>query len=731
MQTSKNCVPLINAISCLQLNMSTEMESTELQHQNSLPCPECEDQLILQQDSTDGKDIDHQVFNCNSCGMRLEIQVEDDLPKNGAEKRFQCDICNRFYATPITLKVHRLLHTTGKTELCDFCGASFQTRGQLKIHRRVHTGEKPYKCNQCDKSFPYRESLITHSTVHTRIKPFLCVVCNSRFSCIGNLLKHRRLRPEKCGLDSIPIRHIGPRPNKKTMPSLSDRQDKEMETKLLQEVPQPNQTTCATDEFVSNKTIDECQIEANTDSTSFKLPTDTDTSAEQGFVKGEEFLEDNEAIDHDRLFLDAEEPNHSIIENGAKFIETTNEANIASDTEYSSPSATSACQNNQRCSSTTPERENSVDKISDNNEKELWEYVNIEPDESSDSSTTAKTPKNGNKRQNKKQTFDSLELFLDEPDEESIQEEQEQLKLLHDLSEPVDSLFRCKLCPQQYTTLYLMARHLERLHNVTLDRARNKLQYVQNTTKHERRYRCNYCDQKYVNPTCLKKHILKHGPDGRLMCKCSCCDEYFMTQEEAHQHALDQHRDRLECEVCQKLFKKPEQVLRHTRYSHSTERKARNKYMCSQCSKKFPSKIALSDHERAECGKSPIYPCDKCDKRFSSFSSLKMHHTVHENQLPFVCSFCGKKFRTKGQQKVHERGHTGEKPYQCDKCTRAFSYRESLVTHQSSHTGVKRYRCMDCDGTFSCTTNLQAHRRVHHRVVNADTERSKSDLKTS
>uniref|UniRef100_A0A182LRR0 C2H2-type domain-containing protein n=1 Tax=Anopheles culicifacies TaxID=139723 RepID=A0A182LRR0_9DIPT len=445
-----------------------------MQNQNSLPCPECEGQLVLQKDTidTDDKEREHTFFTCNSCGLRLEIHVEDDFPKNGTEKRYQCDICNRFYATPVTLKVHRLLHTSDKTELCDFCGASFKTRGQLKIHKRVHTGEKPYKCNECDKSFPYRESLITHSTVHTRIKPFL-----------------------------------------------------------------------------------------------------------------------------------------------------------------------------------------------------------------------------------------------------SIQQEHEQLKLLRDLSEPIDEFYRCKLCPQQYTTLYLMARHLERLHSVKLDRARNKLQYIKNTTKHDRRYRCKYCDQTYVNPTCLQKHLLKHGPDGCLRWKCSCCDEYFMTQDETSLHELEQHRDRLECKVCQKLFKKPDQLLRHTRYKHSTNGKDRNKYMCAQCSKNFPSKIALSDHERAECGTSPIYPCDKCNKRYSSFSSLKMHQTMHENQLPFVCSFCGKRFRTKGQQKVHERSHTGEKPFQCDQCTRAFSYRESLMTHLSTHTGVMRYGCTDCERRFSCITNFQAHRRVHHKAV--------------
>ncbi|XP_053663345.1 zinc finger protein 845-like [Anopheles marshallii] len=698
--------------------MTTPKESSEQQIQSSLPCLDCEGQLILQKNSNDGdaNEKNHQLFSCNSCELRLEIQMEDDLSKNGTEKRFQCDICNRFYATPVTLKVHRLLHTTGKTELCDVCGARFKTRGQLKIHRRVHSGEKPYKCNECDKSFPYRESLITHSTVHTRIKPFLCVVCNARFSCIGNLLKHRKVRPTKCGLDSIPIRHIGPRPNKKTMPSLTDRHDKETQPKRRPKVTSPHKTTDPVDEIESDCVIEVFQDEAfsssEQDDETSNFPTHA--SPEQIFAKEEEFLEGDENISYDHLYVDKE----SITEKEHNIIETSEgKTNIAHDSNNSAQ-----------------EGENSVHTVSDNDEKGKWEYVHVEPDQSSDLSTGAKSHKNSNKRQRKQQSFESLEQLLDMANEESFRQEQQQLKLLHDLSEPigtVDELYRCKLCPQQYTTQYLMARHLERLHSVPLDRARHKLQYVKNTTKSERRYRCKYCDQTYVNRTCLGKHILKHGPEGCLICKCACCDVYFGTQEETRQHELEQHRDRLECKVCQKLFKKPDQVLRHTRYAHGSAAKDRNQYLCSQCSKNFPSRIALSDHERGGCGKSPIYPCDKCDKRYSSYNSLKMHRTLHENQLPFVCSFCGKKFRTKGQQKVHERSHTGEKPFQCDKCTRAYSYRESLVVHLSTHTGVMRYGCKDCDQRFTCITNLQAHRRVYHRSRVASTGQLKKSHETN
>lgn len=80
----------------------------------------------------------------------------------------------------------------------------------------------------------------------------------------------------------------------------------------------------------------------------------------------------------------------------------------------------------------------------------------------------------------------------------------------------------------------------------------------------------------------------------------------------------------------------------------------------------FAAKIALSDHERSECGKQPIYKCNVCDKSYHSAGSLKTHQTVHTGVLAHLCKHCGKAFRTQGQVKVHERSHTGSKPFKCE-----------------------------------------------------------------
>lgn len=97
----------------------------------------------------------------------------------------------------------------------------------------------------------------------------------------------------------------------------------------------------------------------------------------------------------------------------------------------------------------------------------------------------------------------------------------------------------------------------------------------------------------------------------------------------------------------------------------------------------FNTKVALSDHERSDCGKAPIYQCHYCEKNYHSAGSLKFHLTIHTNSLEFHCNFCKKQFRTKGQLKVHERSHTKEKNYKCSHCPAEFGHRESLLTHNS------------------------------------------------
>ncbi|XP_058056455.1 zinc finger protein 239-like [Anopheles bellator] len=296
---------------------------------------------------------------------------------------------------------------------------------------------------------------------------------------------------------------------------------------------------------------------------------------------------------------------------------------------------------------------------------------------------------------------------------------------LRESYEIVDESYRCSRCPLQYTTEYLIARHLERVHGCQLAETLEMLQYMKRTAQ-EKLYRCKYCDRTYISLTRLKNHLTHHGPNGTLRHKCPCCGTYFETAEEARSHALAMHRERLECGSCGKQFQDPESLQSHIRYAHRGAKEARRfRFVCHRCGKNFPSRTVLTDHERSNCGETPLYRCDTCGKHYSSFCSLKAHQTVHEDRLAFACGYCQKRCRTKGQLKVHERSHTGEKPFQCEHCPKSFPYRESLVTHRSTHTGIKPHACDVCGQKFTCIANLQSHRRARRTTCGKDMNKRK------
>lgn len=148
---------------------------------------------------------------CRSRPIRLHNES-----KCGTIRSYSCRECESKFISRNTLNAHMLIHSGEKKHLCDFCGKSFLSRGQLQVHERCHTGEKPFKCDVCDKAFSHRESLVTHSSVHTGVKPYVCEFCDSRFSCIGNLIKHRRARPQTCGLPQYSSNSkCAPRPSSK------------------------------------------------------------------------------------------------------------------------------------------------------------------------------------------------------------------------------------------------------------------------------------------------------------------------------------------------------------------------------------------------------------------------------------------------------------------------------------------------------------------------------------
>ncbi|CAD6999183.1 unnamed protein product [Ceratitis capitata] len=147
--------------------------------------------------------IDREMYKCDKCGAEYKtlLPFKRHLETEcGTIKPFKCDQCPMSFVTKYNLKQHKELHTGERKYCCSYCGKNFLQKGRLIEHERSHTGEKPHKCDVCGKCFAHRESIVTHSSIHTGIRLVECKCCHTRFSCHSNLIKHRRTRPDTCGL---------------------------------------------------------------------------------------------------------------------------------------------------------------------------------------------------------------------------------------------------------------------------------------------------------------------------------------------------------------------------------------------------------------------------------------------------------------------------------------------------------------------------------------------------
>ncbi|KAM4659364.1 zinc finger and BTB domain-containing protein 38 isoform 1-T1 [Amazona ochrocephala] len=109
-----------------------------------------------------------------------------------ASKPYVCELCQKQFQSPSTLKMHMRCHTGEKPYACKTCGKCFSVPGNLQKHERIHLGVKDFVCQYCNKAFTLNETLKIHERIHTGEKRYHCQFCFQSFLYLSTKRNHEQ-----------------------------------------------------------------------------------------------------------------------------------------------------------------------------------------------------------------------------------------------------------------------------------------------------------------------------------------------------------------------------------------------------------------------------------------------------------------------------------------------------------------------------------------------------------
>ena len=175
--------------------------------------------------------------------------------------------------------------------------------------------------------------------------------------------------------------------------------------------------------------------------------------------------------------------------------------------------------------------------------------------------------------------------------------------------------------------------------------------------------------------------------------KYSICDCKFRNQ-----NALGLHISKHKCEICNKVFSKPERKVSHMKNVHG-----KNEYSCKVCEKVFKFETRLNLHIRRDHleKKNKLPTCNICGISFSYDYVLKGHiKSIHEGELPYLCDECELKFSS--DMKNHKARIHSTDIHNCQKCDKVCKNKKALKQHINQvHIRPIHHKCTHCEKTFS------------------------------
>ncbi|XP_035712354.1 PR domain zinc finger protein 5-like [Folsomia candida] len=151
-------------------------------------------------------DADAKV-KCEICGKFFKTPLSLSQHKkllHTSRDRPSCDICHRVFSSPRNLRSHiDTVHDTAKRLRfpCEFpgCAKTYLTRNAMLKHKRTEHSENPtrFPCTLCSKEFKTRTDLEAHISTHTTEKAYKCCTCGRRFTQRTTMRSHQATHMKK------------------------------------------------------------------------------------------------------------------------------------------------------------------------------------------------------------------------------------------------------------------------------------------------------------------------------------------------------------------------------------------------------------------------------------------------------------------------------------------------------------------------------------------------------
>ncbi|XP_059179729.1 zinc finger protein 501-like isoform X2 [Physella acuta] len=233
-------------------------------------------------------------------------------------------------------------------------------------------------------------------------------------------------------------------------------------------------------------------------------------------------------------------------------------------------------------------------------------------------------------------------------------------------------------------------------------------------------YQCAKCDKTFTQKSSLEKHARIHAKhDGGH--PCLLCGLVFKQLSELSDHAVSAHTDvNYKCKTCGKMYVEQRHLLQHEK-NHFVVKP----YACSFCDRRFSFHPMLVKHEERIHKSRRELACDICNKVFKRTENLNRHKLSHSGVRNHKCTICGLSFTEKGSLTRHTKSqHDQLRPHVCHICGRGFTRKILVRKHiERCHDNKKGeelkeksqyFKCKLCDKLLR-RSGLRHHVKLHRQ----------------